>query len=164
MKNFVIFHIFRFSRWPFWDYVTWDLQEGYLGKIGHWPICKNSHFYDPFKMSSPSIPGYWLIMSNHISAWAGDQVAGFRFITKYLASMMQRVDIKPKILILTIKILINPIFFFCLFYSINVKTAETIGPTFLWDLAWPPWMIKFTKICLYQNSIFRDFENPQFFL
>ena len=110
-KNFVIFHIFRFSRWPFWDYVTWDLQEGYLGKIGHWPICKNSHFYDPFKMSSPSIPGYWLIMSNQISAWAGDQVAGFRFITKYLASMMQRVDIKPKILILTVKILINPNFF-----------------------------------------------------
>ena len=62
-------------------------------------------------MSSPSIPGYWLIMSNHISARASDQVAGFRFITKYLASMMQRVDIKPKILILTIKILINPIFF-----------------------------------------------------
>ena len=55
-------------------------------------------------MSSPGIPGYWLIMSNQISARAGHQVAGFRLITKYLASMMQRVDIKPKILLLIIKI------------------------------------------------------------
>ena len=105
-------------------------------------------------------------MSNHISARAGDQVAGFRFITKYLASMMQCVDIKPKILILNIKILINSHFFLfsVCFYPINVKKAETIGPTFLWDLAWPPWMIEFSKISIYRNSIFGDFENPQIFL
>ena len=54
-------------------------------------------------------------------------------------------------------------------YPINVKTAKPIGPNFFCGISRDHrkglWMIKFSKICLHQNSIFENFENPQkFFL
>ena len=50
---------------------------------------------------------------------------------------------------------------------INVKTAELIGPKFFGGPSSDPrkglWMIKFSKICLHQNSIFKNFENLRIF-
>ena len=56
--------------------------------------------------------------------------------------------------------------FVCL-YPINVKTAEPIGPKFFCGTSRDPreglWMIEFSKVCLHQNSIFENFENPRIF-
>ena len=52
------------------------------------------------------------------------------------------------------------------FYPIHVKTAEPIGPNFLWDLTDHReglQMIKISKICFKQNLIFINFENPRNF-
>ena len=38
-------------------------------------------------------------------------------------------------------------------YPINVKTAEPLGPNFLWDHREGLWIIKISNICLYQNSL-----------
>ena len=50
-------------------------------------------------------------------------------------------------------------------YPINVKTAEPIGPKFFCGISRKSreglWMIKFSKICLHQNSTFETFENPR---
>ena len=116
----------------------------------------NTVIYD-YMISTVRTPFYWFKVTQHSKYNKNARKAHF------LKSAF--LSLSPSIYKLGLGVWVFVWVSVCL-YPINVKTSEAIGPKFSWDLVDPReglWMIKFSNICLHQNSIFENFENPRIF-